>query len=235
MKGTQNGSGERSDTADEPDQQDDRTGTDDAGQEPAPEADDSLDVPRVDPPAQRKTVRVTNVYATSGRVSQVPHADPGEVADYLRFGRLERYYRLSDGQLPRVLARRELDVATLEGRRWRQPERLVHAWLWLFTSPSDQVLVALTLDVDCAPVELIPLLEDCYYTDAEIARAVWDGLARLGFHGGHVLEPGCGAGNFIGLAPDSAQMVGVEVDPTTSTTTRAGTPSTITSSSRVCT
>ena len=37
----------------------------------------------------------------------------------------------------------------------------------------------------------------------------------LGFDGGRVLEPGAGAGTFIGMAPDGAEMVGVELDPTT--------------------
>jgi hypothetical protein len=38
---------------------------------------------------------------------------------------------------------------------------------------------------------------------------------QLGFGGGEVIEPGCGAGVFIGLAPDSAQMIGVELDGAT--------------------
>jgi len=56
---------------------------------------------------------------------------------------------------------------------------------------------------------------NAHYTDATIVAAIWDGLKALGFRGGRVLEPGCGSGNFIGLAPASAQMVGVELDPTT--------------------
>lgn len=56
---------------------------------------------------------------------------------------------------------------------------------------------------------------NAHYTDPAIAAAMWSALARAGFDGGLVLEPGCGSGNFIGLAPDAAQMVGVEVDPTT--------------------
>lgn len=44
---------------------------------------------------------------------------------------------------------------------------------------------------------------------------MWRGLQALGFAGGEVLEPGCGAGTFIGLAPDGARMTGVELDPVT--------------------
>ncbi|MFW0168770.1 helicase-related protein [Rothia sp. P4278] len=53
---------------------------------------------------------------------------------------------------------------------------------------------------------------NAHYTDPLIASAMWDALQYAGFDGGTVLEPGCGSGNFIGQAPDSAQMVGVELD-----------------------
>ena len=56
---------------------------------------------------------------------------------------------------------------------------------------------------------------NAHYTDPAIAREVWRLLAGLGFDGGRVLEPGSGAGTFIGLAPDGAAMTGVEVDPVT--------------------
>ena len=42
---------------------------------------------------------------------------------------------------------------------------------------------------------------NAHYTDAALAKVVWDAVAALGFDGGQVLEPGCGSGNFIGLAP----------------------------------
>lgn len=56
---------------------------------------------------------------------------------------------------------------------------------------------------------------NAHYTDPEITKAMWTLAADLGFDGGDVLEPGCGSGNFIGLAPDTARMVGVELDPMT--------------------
>jgi SAM-dependent methyltransferase len=56
---------------------------------------------------------------------------------------------------------------------------------------------------------------NAHYTDAAYVRAIWAGVERLGFDGGRVLEPGCGAGTFIGLAPAGAEMTGVELDPTT--------------------
>lgn len=54
---------------------------------------------------------------------------------------------------------------------------------------------------------------NAHYTDGSLVATIWDGLHRLGFTGGAVLEPGCGSGHFIGLAPDSAQMTGVEREP----------------------
>ena len=56
---------------------------------------------------------------------------------------------------------------------------------------------------------------NAHYTDAALAKVVWDHVTALGFGGGQVLEPGCGSGNFIGLAPPGAQVLGVELDPVT--------------------
>lgn len=54
---------------------------------------------------------------------------------------------------------------------------------------------------------------NAHYTDAALVGAIWDGLHQLGFTGGQVLEPGCGSGHFIGLAPPAARMLGVELEP----------------------
>ncbi|WP_165942567.1 helicase-related protein [Micromonospora sp. KC721] len=56
---------------------------------------------------------------------------------------------------------------------------------------------------------------NAHYTDVAYVQAIWDAVRKLGFDGGAVLEPGCGSGNFIGLAPATARMVGVELDPVT--------------------
>ena len=58
---------------------------------------------------------------------------------------------------------------------------------------------------------------NAHYTDPTVVAAVWDFLAAVGFDGGRVLEPGCGSGNFIGLAPADLDVswIGVELDPTT--------------------
>ena len=56
---------------------------------------------------------------------------------------------------------------------------------------------------------------NAHFTDPAYVRAIWRAVEDLGFDGGRVLEPGAGAGTFIGLAPAGAQMTGVELDPTT--------------------
>ncbi|WP_236949407.1 DEAD/DEAH box helicase family protein [Mycolicibacterium goodii] len=66
---------------------------------------------------------------------------------------------------------------------------------------------------------------NAHYTDPAIADTMWQALQQAGFSGGRVLEPGCGSGTFIGLAPDNAVMVGVENDPTTAAVAAALYPS----------
>jgi len=53
---------------------------------------------------------------------------------------------------------------------------------------------------------------NAHYTDPAIVAALWASVVAAGFTGGRVLEPGCGVGTFIGLAPPAATMVGVELD-----------------------
>jgi len=59
---------------------------------------------------------------------------------------------------------------------------------------------------------------NAHYTDAAIAATMWEMVAAAGFgaHGtARVLEPGCGAGTFLGLAPAGTELIGVELDPST--------------------
>lgn len=61
---------------------------------------------------------------------------------------------------------------------------------------------------------------NAYYTDAALVKEIWSAVDRLGFAGGDVLEPGSGAGTFIGFAPEAARMTGVELDPLTASISR---------------
>ena len=58
-----------------------------------------------------------------------------------------------------------------------------------------------------------------HYTPEFIVRAIWAAVARMGFAGGTVLEPGCGTGLFLALMPEAlvgkAAFTAVEMDPCT--------------------
>jgi N12 class adenine-specific DNA methylase len=56
---------------------------------------------------------------------------------------------------------------------------------------------------------------NAHYTHPRLAGAMWDVVRTLGFTAGRVLEPGCGAGTFLGLAPEAAELIGIELDPST--------------------
>ena len=42
---------------------------------------------------------------------------------------------------------------------------------------------------------------DAYYTDPAVIQGMYHGLAKLGFHGGRLLEPSAGVGRFLGAMP----------------------------------
>ncbi|PZR51445.1 MAG: lactate dehydrogenase, partial [Stutzerimonas stutzeri] len=58
-----------------------------------------------------------------------------------------------------------------------------------------------------------------HFTPEFIIRAIWAGIAKLGWRGGRVLEPGIGTGLFPALMPehfrDAASITGIELDPVT--------------------
>lgn len=57
---------------------------------------------------------------------------------------------------------------------------------------------------------------NAHYTAPVVVRAMYAALERLGFPGGHVLEPACGLGHFFGLMPgkmrERSHLTGVEID-----------------------
>ena len=72
-------------------------------------------------------------------------------------------------------------------------------------------------------------VNDAFYTPANIVRAVWKGVSRLGFTGGRVLDPSMGVGNFFGCMPrdmmKSSSLRGIEIDDLTSRMARMLYPS----------
>ena len=59
---------------------------------------------------------------------------------------------------------------------------------------------------------------NAFYTSPLVAKAVYAALGRMEFVPGNILEPSCGAGNFLGLVPEGfagAKLYGVELDSLT--------------------
>ena len=59
---------------------------------------------------------------------------------------------------------------------------------------------------------------NAHYTSPTVIRAIYQGLEKLGFERGNILEPSCGVGHFFGLLPDSmsdSKLFGVELDSLT--------------------
>lgn len=66
---------------------------------------------------------------------------------------------------------------------------------------------------------------NAHYTHPGYVRAIWDALGELGATEGQALEPGCGSGTFIGMAPEGMVMTGVELDGVTARVASALYPS----------
>lgn len=47
---------------------------------------------------------------------------------------------------------------------------------------------------------------NAHYTSPTVIKAIYSGLAKLGFENGKILEPACGVGNFFGLLPEPMQQ-----------------------------
>ncbi|MCX4308410.1 MAG: hypothetical protein OSJ69_21815 [Acetatifactor sp.] len=59
---------------------------------------------------------------------------------------------------------------------------------------------------------------NAFYTSPLVVKAVYAALGRMEFVPGNILEPSCGAGNFLGLVPEGfagAKLYGVELDSLT--------------------
>jgi len=61
--------------------------------------------------------------------------------------------------------------------------------------------------------------QDAHYTPATVVSAIYEGLGRLGFTGGRVMDPAVGTGHFIGLMPpamrERSTITAIELDTLT--------------------
>jgi N12 class adenine-specific DNA methylase len=56
---------------------------------------------------------------------------------------------------------------------------------------------------------------NAHYTSPTVIKAIYQAIENMGFTSGNILEPSCGIGNFLGLAPESmkqSRYYGVEID-----------------------
>nr|WP_159048456.1 DEAD/DEAH box helicase family protein [Streptomyces sp. MMG1522] len=93
---------------------------------------------------------------------------------------------------------------------------------WTALDPPRQRLRELLSEGEWADARRNAL--NAHYTDPTLAAAIWEGVRRFGFDGGHVLEPSSGSGIYIGLAPTGTsapiEMTGVEVEGRTAAISR---------------
>ncbi|WP_073882499.1 DEAD/DEAH box helicase family protein [Streptomyces sp. CB00316] len=123
------------------------------------------------------------------------------------------------GALPLIF---EPAPAELDYEPGADPAKRRAAIRWAALDPARQRLRELLSDAEWADARRNTV--NAYYTDPALAAAVWEGVRRFGFDGGHVLEPSSGSGIYIGLAPTDTQttveMTGVEVEGRTAAMSR---------------
>lgn len=115
----------------------------------------------------------------------------------------------ADGGRPATAAERDV-LASWSG--WGACAELFDRRSDTYATERDQLRDALGADAYRAAEASIL---NAHYTDPIIAAAMWDAVKHAGLRDGRVLEPGCGAGTFIGLAPQDTVMVGVDNDTVT--------------------
>jgi hypothetical protein len=107
------------------------------------------------------------LYATDLRHTLDPDEQHRPAGEVLRLARLASFYARSANQLPHILTHSTLDPADLGFRRWNGNE-IEAASFWIIVLPSQQVLMALSLDVQADLITTIPLLEDLYYAEVAV-------------------------------------------------------------------
>lgn len=128
-----------------------------------------------DPHPHRTATRITNVYATTWQLPETQTLMLRVPTEELRLGRVGYFYEKSTDQLPRTLRCESLDISKISFNRFRTTQRnLTAAKLWLFVTPSLQIVAGLTFDTNLQIRNVIDLLEDCYYLDIRIEENTFE-------------------------------------------------------------
>ena len=126
----------------------------------------------------------------------------------------------------RALDNPDIPRAALDG--WCGWGPLAPAFAWSGKPPAwEEIAAELRGRMDAADWNAGRQATDtAYNTPPGVAAAMWDIITRLGFTGGQVLEPGCGAGHLITAAPAGlpVQWTAVEADPVTARVAAARCP-----------
>jgi hypothetical protein len=131
-----------------------------------------------DPVVRRPVHRLSTIVSTTVETADPLRAQGRPPSEFLRLGRLERFYLASVQQLPRVLAVVDLEPDSLTFQRGRSsPATVRRARLWLFDVQAGPIVAVLSVDVECGPKDLIPFMEDCYYDQVTVRGAPLAGCA----------------------------------------------------------
>lgn len=131
----------------------------------------------------------------------------GQYADngyYQAVSMLRNMGKIAPQEYPQRVTRADLDAA--------KPKADVTRWLSL----RDRLKAALTKDewADAARST-----QYAHYTSKGVVTSMWKAMTRMGFNGGHILEPGAGIGVFAGLMPQATALnssyTGIEFDAIT--------------------
>jgi hypothetical protein len=67
----------------------------------------------------------------------------------------------------------------LSFRRWKHLDCLGDVRAWLFATPSGQIISAISMDVTCGLMDVIDLLEDCYFGDVTTSEGPVESLVNM--------------------------------------------------------
>ena len=103
---------------------------------------------------------------------------------------------------------------------WQEcQERQVQPYGGLASWAKEYGSAALKLAADLTPDEYKAAEAStltAYYTPPALVKAMWEGVQRLGFQGGAMLEPACGIGYYLGMMPETlvrrSQVTAIEKD-----------------------
>lgn len=122
------------------------------------------------------------------------------VSDAFSLDRLKPFYKMAQGQLPRVLERIDLAQGELCFERAEVP--IEEARLWVFALPHGAYVLAVTVEVSCPLLECIGVLEDFHHRRFTVCDDdVWLGCTRK--MEGRTFDE---ASSYL-LGPDTYQLV----------------------------